>query len=98
MNDIIISAAALEAGARAAARNVEERHSGLEEYYKKLGFEDREAFIDVAWPNYVNQTRAAFLAMINAWEGSYSLAENDSAIIRDVAVIILPLPQEASDE
>ena len=35
---------------------------------------------------------------INAWEGSYSLAENDSAIIRDVAVIILPLPQEASDE
>ena len=35
---------------------------------------------------------------INAWEGSYSLAENDSAIIRDVAVIILPLPTEASDE
>ena len=37
-------------------------------------------------------------AAINAWPGSYSLAENDSAVIRDVAAIILPLPQEASDE
>ena len=91
MNDIIISAAALEAGARAAVRNVEERHSGVEAY-KVLGFADREAFIDVAWPNYVDQTRAAFLAMINAWSGSYSLAENDSAEIREVACIILPLP------
>lgn len=35
---------------------------------------------------------------INAWPRSYSLAENDSADIRDVAVIILPLPQEASDD
>ena len=35
---------------------------------------------------------------INAWTGSYSLAENDSAEIREVACIILPLPTEASDE
>ena len=37
-------------------------------------------------------------AAINAWPGSYSLAENDSAEIRGVAAIILPLPQEVSDE
>lgn len=37
-------------------------------------------------------------AAINAWPGSYSLTENDSAEIRDVAVIILPLPKEPSDD
>lgn len=66
MTDITIPTAALEAGARAAARNVEEGHSGVEAY-KMLGFEDRETFIDAAWPNYVDQTRAAFLAMIEEW-------------------------------
>ena len=35
---------------------------------------------------------------LNAWPRSYSLAENDSAVIRDVAAIILPLPQEGGDE
>lgn len=34
------------------------------------------------------------LSALNAWRGSYSLAENDSAEIRGVAAIILPLPQE----
>lgn len=42
--------------------------------------------------------RAAAEALLAAWPGSYSLAENDSAEIRDVAAIILPLPQEASDD
>jgi len=37
---------------------------------------------------------AACLAMLNNWPGSYLLAENDSAVIRDVAVVILPLPHE----
>lgn len=38
----------------------------------------------------------AIAAALNAWPGSYSLAENDSAVIRDgsFAVVILPLPQE----
>jgi hypothetical protein len=36
--------------------------------------------------------------MLEAWEGSYSLAENDSASIREMAALILPLPQGASDE
>ena len=40
----------------------------------------------------------AIAAALNAWPGSYSLAENDSAEIRGVAAIILPLPQDASDE
>lgn len=40
----------------------------------------------------------AITAALNAWPGSYSLAENDSAEIRGVAAIILPLPQEVSDE
>ena len=35
---------------------------------------------------------------INAWPGSYSLAENDSAVIRDVAVIILPLTTENTND
>ena len=42
--------------------------------------------------------RAAIAAALNAWPGSYSLAENDSAEIRGVAAIILPLPQEPRDE
>ena len=42
--------------------------------------------------------KEAVAAAINAWPGSYSLAEHDSAEIRGVAAIILPLPQEVSDE
>lgn len=51
---------------------------------------------DEWWFLHVDKTRAACLAMLKAWPGSYSLAENDSADIRDVAAIILPLPQETS--
>ena len=40
------------------------------------------------------QPDALIAAAINAWPGSYSLAENDSAVIRDFAAIILPLPQK----
>lgn len=38
--------------------------------------------------------REVIAAALNAWPGSYSLMENDSAVIRDVAAIILPLPTE----
>jgi hypothetical protein len=41
-----------------------------------------------------SMARAACLALLKAWPRSYSLAENDSAVIRDVAVIILPLPEK----
>jgi hypothetical protein len=44
------------------------------------------------------EARAACLAMLTAWPGMSQLAENDSASIREMAALILPLPQEASDE
>ena len=44
------------------------------------------------------EARAALLAMLENWEGMSQLAENDSASIREMAALILPLPQEASDE
>ena len=46
----------------------------------------------------MDEARAACLAMLKAWPGSYSLAENDSAEIRDVAVIILPLTENTNAE
>lgn len=49
-------------------------------------------------PMWRSAARAAIAAALNAWPKSYSLTENDSAEIRNVAVIILPLPQENSDE
>ena len=45
-----------------------------------------------------SMARAACLALLKAWPGSYSLAENDSAEIRDVAVIILPLTENTNAE
>ena len=42
----------------------------------------------------ISEVAAACLAMIEAWPGSYSLAENDSAEIREVACIILPLTEK----
>jgi hypothetical protein len=40
----------------------------------------------------------AIAAALNAWPGMSQLEENDSASIREMAALILPLPQEASDE
>ena len=40
----------------------------------------------------------AIAAALNAWPGMSQLAENDSASIREMAALILPLPTEASDE
>ena len=36
-------------------------------------------------------------AAINAWPGSYSLAENDSATIREMACFILPFTENTND-
>lgn len=46
----------------------------------------------------LGMARAACLAMLRAWPGSYSLKENDSAEIRDVAAIILPLTEKPNDQ
>ena len=70
MSEIVIPAAALEAGARAAMRAVELEH-GSPEGRKLLGFDTSAAFIDAGWSNYVEQTRAAFVAMVSAWEGMW---------------------------
>jgi hypothetical protein len=40
----------------------------------------------------------AIAAALNAWPGMSQLAENDSASIREMAALILPLPQEARDD
>ena len=37
-------------------------------------------------------------AALNAWPGMSQLAENDSASIREMAAIILPLPQKETSE
>ena len=47
---------------------------------------------------YKPEARAAFLAMLEAWPGMSQLEENDSASIREMAALILPLPAETSDE
>ena len=51
-----------------------------------------------AQDGYKPEARAAFRAMLQAWPGMSQLAENDSANIREMAALILPLPQENSDE
>ena len=43
-------------------------------------------------------TAKTIAAALNAWPGMSQLAENDSASIREMAALILPLPAEASDE
>ena len=44
------------------------------------------------------EARAVFIAMIEAWPGMGQLEENDSASIREMAALVLPLPQEASND
>lgn len=90
---IKIPNAALEAGARAAMRAVELEH-GSPEGRKLLGFDTSAAFIDAGWPNYVEQIRAAFVAMVEAWEGMKACEEDDLG----PACLILPLPPPPAGE
>ena len=55
-----------------------------------------EALLDTS--NVAQPWKHAIAAALNAWPRSYSLAENDSLIIRDIAAIILPLPQEIAHD
>ena len=50
------------------------------------------------FPTSLMLASAACQAMLKAWPGSYSLTENDSAEIRDVAAIILPLTENTNAE
>ena len=54
---------------------------------KELGFiQHRDAYC------------TAIAAALSAWPGMSQLAENDSASIREMAALILPLPQENPDD
>ena len=83
MSEIRIPPAALEAGARTLCNEQRLFWHGLRSEAQNII--RREA-------------RVAFIAMLEAWPGMSQLAENDSASIREMAALILPLPQEASDE
>ena len=83
MTDITIPPAALDAGARTLCNEQRLFWHGL---------------LSEAQDIIRREARAVFIAMIEAWPGMSQLAENDSASIREMAALILPLPQEASDE
>ena len=89
MSKITIPPAALEAGARRIYETWRDSTQLLPPW-KYLVAQYRQTWLD--------QARAAFIAMLQAWPGMSQLAENDSASIREMAALILPLPQENSDE
>lgn len=85
---ITIPPEALEAAARGV---YEAERPDIETLsWENIGEWRREDFRKIA--------RATCLAMLEAWPGNYSLAENDSAEIRGVAAIILPLTENHNDK
>ena len=50
----------------------------------------------LGWEDYVDTARAAFLAMLDAWPGMRHYP--DMEVFASKARIILPLPQETSDD
>jgi hypothetical protein len=90
MSNILIPPAALEAGARVLHANLE--------LFEDLPWEDLS---DADQDEYREQIRAAFLAMIEAWEGMKHDSPSGGGVSQEPlqpSRIILPLPQEASDE
>ena len=83
MSEIKIPPAALEAGARTLCNEQRLFWHGL-----------RSEAQDIIR----REARAVFIAMIEAWPGMGQLEENDSASIREMAALVLPLPQEASND
>ena len=83
MSEITIPAAALEAGARSLCN--EQRI-----FWHGLTAEAQDIIR--------GEARAAMVAMLEAWPGMSQLEENDSASIREMAALILPLPQGGDDE
>ena len=45
----------------------------------------------------IEECREAIAAALKAWPGMSQLKENDSASIREMAALILPLPQEKTN-
>jgi hypothetical protein len=53
---------------------------------------------ELRWTVYAERVAIALAAGLAAWNGSSHLEENDTASIRGVACLILPLPEEGADE
>jgi hypothetical protein len=51
-----------------------------------------------AQDGYKPEARAAFLAMLEAWEGAKTIRDDGRRQTYAIPALILPLPQEASDE
>lgn len=89
MTDINIPPEALEAMAR-------------EDYAVRAALASALTYTLPPWEEFDAARRAVALGHaerilrvgLKAWPGSYSLAQNDSAVIRDVAAIILPLTEK----
>ena len=54
-----------------------------------------DAAVTAAWN--ASSMLDAIAAAINAWPRSYSLSENDSATIREMACFILPFTENTND-
>lgn len=91
MADIRIPNAALEAGARALREEVR-RALGVVEP------DPPEGPSPLLMEAYGNEARAAFLAMIKAWEGAKTIRDDGRRQTYAIPALILPLPTEASDE
>ena len=83
MTEITIPAAALEAGARKQAKRDNVDWDQLNDIAKQLRIED---------------ARACFLAMLAAWPGAKTIRDDGRRQTYAIPAIILPLPQEASDD
>ena len=87
MTDIPIPPQAVEAAARAIYYAFTEINIG--------DGEDRwERLLPRFRAEYREQATAALRAGLAAWPGMSQLAENDSASVREMACLILPLPTE----
>lgn len=92
MTDIIISAAAIEAGARRFARYVYRKNPA-----KMTMTLSEDEFVEATWTFYEDPTRAACLAMLAAWEGAKTIRDDGRRQTYAIPALILPLPQEKTN-
>ena len=97
MTDITIPPAALEAGARAA--HDQWWHECADEACEPVeNWREWDELDEWEQDSFRAQARAAFLAIVGAWEGAKIIRDDGRRQTYAIPAIILPLPQEASDE